>query len=323
MGSWRLQVPRGHALGGVLLALIACSGRVTRSTSDEPEITRPGRVEGGTKPTDDTRPDAGGAHNGGRSPTGINGGKNALEPDFVEGGAGSGVADAGGAGSAGASGAEAEGGSGGAPSSSEGCPSPIAEAWSAPLGSSPRGWALVFGDPRVDTASHRLVISHDDVAERSTRLTGGYFVQMRVTLEGGTVLVPYPYSNEGPFPSLRRSEDGSSVELGMTQYGTEQTWSSAGWPDEGAMLTGTSEAQLTYYVKASSRAVAAKASHNGVVLRSRWVSGFTWAETSLAALRFIGMNNSKVYEGGDAVYVGPLSGCEGLTDAQVDDLYAE
>jgi len=80
------------------------------------------------------------------------------------------------------------------------------------------------------------------------------------------------------------------------------------------------EVKLTTYVKASAKAVATKVEIGTNVYRSTWVSGFTWANTNMGILRYIGQNNSRVYSG-DAIYVGPLGGCEKLTDGAVDTLF--
>lgn len=314
----------GHGLTpAVSIALVACSGRVFSTSDPGAETTPPSQSEGGAPSTTVSDPVHGGVSSSaaGRTQNGDSGTiqvPGSRQP--LAGAGGDGGSESSDGYPAGAGGSPSEAGAGG--THPVGCASPIVETWTTPLGKSADGWALVFGDPRVDTSNHRLVISYDDIAKRTKPLAGGYFVRMTVTLSGGTVLVPYPHSNEGPFPSLRRSQDGSAIELGMTQYGSGQGWVDAGWPNTGAALTGTTEVTLVYYVKASSSAVAAKVSHGGVVMRSRWVSGFTWEQTSLAVLQLVGMNHSVVYPD-DGVYVGPLSGCEGLSDAQVEASYAE
>ena len=69
-------------------------------------------------------------------------------------------------------------------------------------------------------------------------------------------------------------------------------------------------------MKATAQAFAVKVTYGGHSYRSGWVSGFTWEKTNLGIMRYVGENNSSVYAG-DAVYVGPLSGCQKLPDASV------
>jgi hypothetical protein len=64
-------------------------------------------------------------------------------------------------------------------------------------------------------------------------------------------------------------------------------------------------------------------SAGGSVYRSGWTS-LTWPQTNAAQFRFVGQNNSDIYNGADDyVYVGPMSGCSGYTDANIDTLYAQ
>jgi hypothetical protein len=201
------------------------------------------------------------------------------------------------------------------------CASPLAENWTAAIGSGDSNWEVEFGDPWIDVANHRLVVTYDDVAGRTSAYDGGYYVAAEVTLEGGTVLTPYPYANELRWPSLRRSGTGAGVELGATKYGISESWTSNDWAGfSGITISGTKTVVLTTYVKATAKALAVKVSYGGHTYRSGWVSGFTWPQTNLGIMRFIGENNSSVYQG-DAVYVGPLTGCQKLTDAAIDALF--
>ena len=199
------------------------------------------------------------------------------------------------------------------------CTSPVVEGWTAPIGTTGSGsaWEVAWGDPSVDTVNHRLIVTHDDVASRAKPFEGSYYVTATVTLTGGTVLTANTYSNEGIWPSLRRSSSGAAIELGQTAYGSSQVWSSAGWPTAGASFAVGQEVKITTYVKASAKAVASKVIVGNSVYRSAWVSGFTWPNTDMSILRYIGQNNSAVYSG-DAIYLGPLSGCEKLSDSTVE-----
>jgi hypothetical protein len=213
---------------------------------------------------------------------------------------------------------------GGAPTDCDAA-STVHEDWSEPLGSSGSEWELTFGDPWVDVVNRRLVVTYDDIVTRRVDYEGGYYLGALVTLEGSTVLTPYPYVNEYVWPSVRRSSDGLGIDLGATGYGVTVPWSTDDWPGfSGSTITGTTQIVLITYVKASPPAFAVKvldASSN--VYRTDWISGFTWPDTNLGLLRFVGENNSNVYAGSDAVYVGPLNGCQNLTDAAVQQLFED
>ena len=201
------------------------------------------------------------------------------------------------------------------------CVAPLREDWSTAITASGSAWEIAFGDPSIDVANHRLVVTYDDVAARTTAFEGGYYATAEVTLAGGTVLTPYPYAREMVWPSLRRSSNGTSVQLGGTQYGQDEHWSNSTWPGfSGVSIAGTTKVLLTTYIKAAAKAAAVKVSYGSKVYRSGWVSGFTWPDTNLGILRYTGENNSAVYQG-DAVYVGPLSGCQKLTDAAIETLF--
>jgi hypothetical protein len=145
-----------------------------------------------------------------------------------------------------------------------------------------------------------------------------------VTLEGGTVLTPYPYVNEYAWPSVRRTSNGVGIDLGATGYGVTEPWRTEDWPGfSGRTIPGTTQIVLITYVKASAPAFAVKVLDGSNVYRTGWISGFTWPDTNLGLLRFVGENNSVVYAGSDAVYVGPLNGCQNLTDAAVQQLFED
>lgn len=321
----------GHLFGLGILSVsgFACSGSAFTSGAPAPEHTNtsdkvvvpargPSAGAGGKASTTTT---------GGTS-TELEGGAPGIEPEPAPGGYG---------GAAGASTTAGAGGAGGEPPEEGGagernipdppidpnCAAPIVEAWNVAIDSASSDWEVEFGDPWVDTEDHRLVVTYDDVASRKTAYEGGYYVTTEVTLEGGTVLTPYPYANELRWPSLRRSADGSSIELGADEYGITKSWSNGDWPGfSGTVIAGTKTVLLTTYVKAAAQALAVKVSYGGHSYRSGWVSGFTWAKTNLGILRYVGENNSRVYAG-DAVYVGPLSGCEKMSDAAVQALFAD
>jgi hypothetical protein len=231
-----------------------------------------------------------------------------------------------GAGSGGASPESPYGGQAGEPNDAEprepDCAVPIADGWNHPLGSDQTPWVLEFGDPHVDASEQRLVVTYDDIAKRDEELRGGYYLSARVTFEGGTVFTPYPYVWQVALPSFRRNAAGTGIELGSTAYGTFESWRVApvGW---GGVTIPTKELVVVAYVKAGAKAYAVKAIAGAAVYRSGWVTGFTWEDTNLGVMRYVGENNSGVYNGSsDALYVSPVSGCQSLSDAAVEAAYA-
>ena len=322
-----LGVGRLFGLGVLWTAGFACSGTAFRD--DGPSAEKPNTSDKAVIPTRNTgTPGAGGkATTTGGMATEAEAGAPEILPQPVRGGTG-GVAGASSTAGAGGNAGEPEQGMAGEPSIPDppvdlNCTAPITEPWNVAIDAASSNWRVEFGDPWVDTTNHRLVVTYDDVASRKTAYEGGYYVTAEVTLEGGTVLTPYPYSNEQRWPSLRRSSNGSAVELGADEYGTTKSWSSNDWSGfSGTAISGTKKVLLSTYVKAAAQALAVKVSYAGHSYRSGWVSGFTWEETNLGLLRYVGENNSVVY-GGDAVHVGPLSGCQKLSDEAVQALFAE
>lgn len=341
------------ALGSVALSASACGGSAFKAApEDEPETGTGGTTSAGKSGASSGSAGETVATEGGAAPVGT-GGRLTFEPQprpplggssnaGNAGAAASGASSAGGTGSGGsAGGVGGVGGVGGAiivqppdegsagkpnvpePPLDPGCPLVVAEGWTAQIDSAGSNWHVQFGDPRVDVANHRLVVSYDDVASPIAPYQGGYYVKTEVTLEGGTVLAPYPHATEMRWPSLRRSSNGSAVELGATKYGSSETWTTNEWPGfSGTSIAGAKTVTLTTYVKASAQALAVKVSYGAHTYRSGWISGFTWPETNLGILRYVGENNSRVYSG-DAVYVGPLSGCQKLSDAAVEAAFQD
>jgi hypothetical protein len=212
------------------------------------------------------------------------------------------------------------GGAGGQNSSS--CSAPIHDTWQSELGAH-GGWELEFGDPYVDTANGRLVVSYDDVASRQQAFAGGYYVSAEITFEGSTVLTPYPYVSGVALPSLRRNAAGTGIDLGSTEYGVSNTWQQAPAGFAGVTIPGTQTVRVTTYIKAASKALAVKVQAGAHTYRSGWVTGFTWEKTNLGIFRFVGENNSSVYAGqSDRVYVGVVDGCQELSDSAVEQFYA-
>lgn len=326
------------------VSAVACSGAVFKGAPPEPEPDEPDTTDSvvvstrGGATGGSTRGSAGkpaSTATGGKPSEG-DGGMAPTQPQQLGGGGGAGGSGTSASGAGGVAGANTTAGAGGSvvvppeegnagepnlpdPPVEPTCASPLREGWTTAMGTSGSNWKLEFGDPYVDVANRRLVVSYDDVAGRTTPFEGGYYVTAEVSLDGGTVLTPYPYSNEMRWPSLRRTNNG--VELGGAKYGSSEGWTSNDWPGfSGITIAGTHQVVVTTYVKATSKAVAVKVSSGNSVYRSGWVTGFTWDKTNLGIMRYVGENNSRVYQG-DAVYVGPLNGCEKLTDAAIEALF--
>lgn len=297
------------ALGLLSWGASACSGS-----------TFSGKDSSGERQTDLTDGGAGGERGGTTDEPASASGGNAADSDAAS----SGGDAAGGGGGV----TPPDAGMAGEPNTPElppetGCDSPVHDRWDAPLGAGHSGWRVEFGDPRVDVASQRLIVSYDDVAARNAPLVGGYYLTAEVTFEGYTVLTPYPYVWEVLLPSLRRNAAGTGLQLGSTKYGQGNVWHDdmpAGFA--GKTLTDTNKALVTTYVKASGKALAVKVQSGDQIHHSGWVSGFTWPETDLGLFRYVGENNSSVYGGAsDLVYVGPIDGCQRLSDAAVAQHY--
>lgn len=316
-----LSLGRVFGLGVVAVSAFACGGTAFSGSAPDPDAT---------DMTDTVMVPNHGTSTGGKAspptakPSGADGGADTEpQPQPPRGGTG-GASTTGGGGSAGT--VPPDDGLAGEPNIPDlpvdpNCASPLAEDWTAALDSSGSEWKTEFGDPWVDAANHRLVVTYDDVASHTTAYEGGYYVSAEVTLTGGTVLTPYPYANEGPLPSLRRNSNGTGIELGSAKYGSTEHWASSDWKGfSGVTIAGTTTVVVTTYIKATAQAVAMKVSYGGQQYRSGWVSGFTWPKTNLGIMRYVGQNNSSVFAG-DAVYVGPLRGCQKLDDAALETLF--
>jgi hypothetical protein len=199
------------------------------------------------------------------------------------------------------------------------CPAgsnPSNEAWTSNFGTT---WANAFGDPLVDTANARLLLTRDDVVTRIAGFTGGYVMAFEANMVGNAALSTFVYTvpNEAS-PTLRRS--GNDIELGGSTYGPSESWtttSPSGF--SGNKLVGTLTAKVTFFAKAQSKQSAVKVEAGAAVYRSGWSTPYTWANTNVGRMQFVGMNNASGTGGpDDRIYVGPLSGCTGLTDAEVE-----
>lgn len=295
MSEKSLWVGPLFGIGVVSLVMLACSG-------DPFEIGSNDLNRGGGEPTDtgnqaahagkgNNTPQGGAAAAAGSAPT-------AGTEATAEGGVPSetrvtptGGSHTGGAGGAAAAGSSSGGTGGGVsdppdpgaagdpnvvdPAVDPNCAHPLFENWTAPL-SSNGPWKKAFGDPAVDTTNHQLVISFDDVAERTQPYEGSYYLESDVTFEGGTAFTPYPYASEVILPSLRRDATGTGIELGATQYGPK-SWSVSGWGSaSGQVLAGATKLRVGAYLQVASKKFAVKVSFGDEVYRSSWVTGFDW-----------------------------------------------
>jgi hypothetical protein len=217
------------------------------------------------------------------------------------------------------------GGGGKGPDPEPGCDAPVHDTWEQALGTGGVGnWHVEFGDPHVDLATHELIVSYDDVATRDDKLVGGYAMSAEVTLSGYTAFTPYPKVWEVVVPTLRRSLQGTGVELGATSYGSGNPWRTDLFPGFGGVtLLGTTKVRVTTYVQADSEQYAIKVEAGDKVVRSGWLGDFHWADTNLQVFRFVGENNSAGGGDSDVLRVGAVDGCQKLSDADVLKRYSE
>jgi hypothetical protein len=227
---------------------------------------------------------------------------------------------------------DGNGGHGGGASSTE--PVAINEDWTRALDpydpylpeeSDPeRSWWDWFGDPWVDVANNRLVVSYDDIVRRKAGIEGGYYLRQPVTLVGNTAYTTSPHLEGLLLPSVRRNGDG--IELGGMSYGDDyDSWSTT-VPDEfaGAIIPDTIDAVVTLYVKMEYAEFAVKVEAGGMTYSSGWRETMFAPGTELTIVYMIGQNNSVGSGGsGDKIYIGPLTGYSNLSDSAVSAAYYE
>lgn len=320
-------------LGLSLIAVVvaACSER--RFTAAEPEAPSPTSREAGSN-SDSVNLRR--RHTSG-TPTDVDaaGGTGGVEPTPAPGEGGGGATGASGEGGVAQGGDTHDGTSpptvGGAgewdglpdPPVDSDCASPILEPWTEEL-KDDGAWHVAFGDPFVDTVKHQLVLSYDDVAQRTRPYQGGYYVDAYVHIDGSTVFTPYPNTFEVLLPSLRRDVTGKGVELGATQYGQFNEWSKAGWgAASGTVIEPTQAVRVTAYIQATSKAFALKVTAGDQIYRSTWVTDFHWPATNLGIMRYVGENNSGTFYGGsEYIYLSVLKGCQNLSDSEIEARFA-
>lgn len=216
------------------------------------------------------------------------------------------------------------------------CTSPIHTTWADTLhtpgappddGAHDSDWTLAHGNSSTVPASNpdrsRLMLTYDDVVKKRAPVDGSFYISHELELEGATVFTPYPHTSGVLLPSIRRS--GDDMQLGGARYGVGVPWSdSEPTGFAGRRMLGTLKAVVTTYVKAQDKRIAMKVEADGVVHRSGWTAQLTDPITDMSKFSFIGENNSKGTPsdgGNNAVFVGPLGGCAGLSDAEVEALY--
>ncbi len=178
-----------------------------------------------------------------------------------------------------------------------------------------------MGDATVDTTKHQLLLSDDDVVERNPNYQDGYVVSFSVYLPQPRFLahVNLMGFTNPTFPAFRRIIDANNRSrplsfVGMSYGGTEGSFGA--WNGQ----EGTTSAIVTIYVKKSPAAMAALATTTGLSLQSGWVS-LTAGPGATGNFSFVGTNNDNYRNGGNSAIIGPIAGCAGLSDSQVDALY--
>jgi hypothetical protein len=171
---------------------------------------------------------------------------------------------------------------------------------------------------------HRLVLSFDDVAQRSNAYQGSYYLEGDVTIGGNVAFTPYPYVDEVFLPTLRRGDRDFGIQLGATIYGQSRDFELSGWGNaSGTIVPVATTVHVSSFVQASSKAFAVRISTGNRVYRSTWVTDFHWPNTNLGIMRFVGENNSGGTEGGGLIFVEKQRGCQNLDDATVKRLFEQ
>jgi hypothetical protein len=196
------------------------------------------------------------------------------------------------------------------------CPTAVNDTWTTALDTG--SWKSLWGDPRVDTTASppRLVLSFDDIAERNPNYPGGYIITFDVNMPVDRFLIHTNISGYTNFfyPAFYR-DPGRPLSLRGMSYngfmGTFGTWSGQEGP------SGT--ARVTIYVKAGT-AMAALATSTGLSVQSGWVP-LQSAAGATGNFGFVGTNSTDLTDGTRTAMIGPIKGCAGLSDDQVDALY--
>ncbi|MFL5306847.1 MAG: hypothetical protein ACJ8F1_16650 [Polyangia bacterium] len=195
------------------------------------------------------------------------------------------------------------------------CPTPVNDGWSSALDTG--AWTRGFGDPSVDTANKQLILSFDDVAQRKPNYSGGYVISFYVNIMSAPFVAHVDLSgfSNPTFPAFRRSTQSAPLSIGGMRYGG--TWGS--FNDWNGQLSAGGSAHVTIYVKANT-ALAALATSTGFSAQSGWVT-LTDGGGALGNFGLVGTNDSDLAASDKTAAIGPITGCAGLNDSQVDALY--
>ena len=164
--------------------------------------------------------------------------------------------------------------------------------------------------PTLQTSPPGVILPRDSVVNRVPVLEGGFIVSFDVAVETEFAFHA-AMGPGGPYPAIRRFGNGP-LTLGGLTYGErdESAWKTFGdW--KGQMLGGAAT-KVTLFVKAGDKQVAAIA--GGIK------SGFV-PRPQLTHFQLIG-SHLLIYNGSTQVArVSAITGCAGLSDAQVQALY--
>lgn len=204
------------------------------------------------------------------------------------------------------------------------CPTAVNDTWSTPLAyepTEPGPWRWVHGDAFVDTEASpkSLNLSKDDIVERSPNYPGGYVISFDVAMQQDSFLAHtnlMGYLNAA-FPGFYRAT-GKPMWFGGMSYGG--AWGSFGtWTGTMSTAAASGFARVTIYVKPT-KAMAAMAASTGPAYQSGWVT-LVPGQGATGNFGFVGTNDSDLAMSNGPAKIGPIKGCAGLSDAQVDALY--
>jgi hypothetical protein len=189
------------------------------------------------------------------------------------------------------------------------CAHPIDDRWDYGLSSSSTPWRLAFGDPHIDTSANRLVLTYDDVAQR-TALVGSYYFSFDLDLDSNVTFYVGISNAWVLHPAIVRS--GNEIVLSGAYY------SMPGIAPVGS-FTGQRLPVGRLRVTMFADAVAKKIALYVVAGNERHASGFVTNDQDVGGVLLIG-NNAGAGDG--PARVGPLEGCSGLTQGEVTAAYA-
>jgi hypothetical protein len=191
------------------------------------------------------------------------------------------------------------------------CPDPVSDHWQGPLGAT-MPWSQAFGDPAT-APGDVLRLTFDDVVHRRA-LAGGFRISFTLTFTGDISFMVDAGLISQP-PALKHGSGVTGLQLGGLKYGLGSTFGSFGaW--NGQTVAGDS-ATVTVYVRATAKQVAVKVVAGGVTVKSGFVSVPAF---DASVLQMIGANTNGL-QGANAIDVGPITGCAGMSDDLVMNAY--